>query len=139
MINQTASTLGLATETYVNTALNNLLGGASTAYDTLKEIEDYVTNNSDANMTQLLNDLSLKAPTPTASEVTGDGEVLGWDGTSFIKKNITVNGSAFTITETANDIILDPNYGAIDAATGVFEITSVNGEYLIKPKASLVV
>lgn len=139
LINQTATTLGLATEVYVDTAVNNLLGGASSAYDTLLEIENYITNNSDSNMTQLLSDLALKAPTPTATEVTGDGEVLGWDGTNFIKKNITVNGSAFTITETANDIILDPNYSAIDGATGVFEITSVNGEYLIKPKASLVV
>ena len=34
-----------------------LLGGASEAYDTLKEIEDYLSSN-DVNVTQLLSDLS---------------------------------------------------------------------------------
>lgn len=34
-----------------------LLGGASAAYDTLKEIEDYLSSN-DVNVTQLLGDLA---------------------------------------------------------------------------------
>jgi len=110
--NVSASSLGLATETFVNTALNNLLGGASTSYDTLKEIEDYITNSSDANMTQLLNDLSLKVAKPTTS--TPADEVLIWNNTS-------------SALETKS----------WDAA-GVFEITNTGTEYVIRVKPTLV-
>jgi len=110
--NVSASSLGLATETFVNTALNNLLGGASTAYDTLKEIEDYITNSSDANMTQLLNDLSLKVAKPTTS--TPADEVLIWNNTS-------------SALETKS----------WDAA-GVFEIVNNGTDYTIRVKSALV-
>lgn len=137
--NVAATTLGLATETYVNTAISNLLGGASTAYDTLKEIEDYILNNADTNMTQLLSDLALKAPIPTAAEVTADGEFLGWDGSVFTKKSVSVQGGAFNVAEVNGEIQFTPNYTVIDAATGVFDFTDNGTEYIISVKSSLAV
>ena len=135
--NVTATSLGLATETYVDSAISNLLGGASTAYDTLMEIENYITNNADANMTQLLSDLALKAPIPTAGEVTSDGEFLGWDGSAFTKKSVSVQGGAFNLTEVNGEIVFDPNYAVIDAATGVFDFVDNGTEYIIRVKPSL--
>jgi len=110
--NVTATSLGLATETYVDTAISNLLGGASSAYDTLKEIENYITNSSDTNMTNLLNDLSLKVAKPTAS--TPADEVLIWNNTS-------------SALETKS----------WDAA-GVFEIVNNGTDYTIRVKSALV-
>ena len=94
-------------------------------------------NNADANMTQLLSDLALKAPIPTAGEVTADGEFLGWDGSAFTKKSVSVQGGAFDITEVNGEIIFDPNYTVIDAATGVFDFVDNGTEYIIRVKPSL--
>ena len=57
-----------------------LLDGASAAYDTLKEIEDYISANQ-GSMGSLLTDLSTKAPKPAAPSQ--NGEVLTWDGSNF--------------------------------------------------------
>ena len=57
-----------------------LLAGASTAYDTLKEIEDYI-NANEGSMGSLLTDLSTKAPKPAAPS--NNGEFLTWDGSNF--------------------------------------------------------
>jgi hypothetical protein len=71
-----------------------LLDGATSAYDTLKEIEDYINNNS-GDVSSLLTDMANKAPKPTSS--CGETEVLEWNGTAFACKNIgmkrVVNGS----------------------------------------------
>jgi len=57
-----------------------LLAGATTAYDTLKEIEDYI-NANEGSMGSLLTDLSTKAPKPAAPS--NNGEFLTWDGSNF--------------------------------------------------------
>lgn len=128
---------GFATETFVNTAITNLINGATSAYDTLIEIENAITAN-DTDIASLLSDLSLKAPKPTSAEITGDGEFLGWDGSAFEKKSISVSGGAFDIVETNNEIVFNPNYTVIGNATGVFEIVDNGSEYVIRPKAGLV-
>ena len=78
-----------------------LLAGATTAYDTLKEIEDYINANegsvgtiltnmttmqnqinaNEGNIGSLLTDLSTKAPKPAAPS--NNGEFLTWDGSNF--------------------------------------------------------
>ena len=47
-----------------------ILSGASTAYDTLKEIEDYINANQ-GSMGSLLTDLGTKAPKPSAPTPSG--------------------------------------------------------------------
>ena len=68
-----------------------ILSGASTAYDTLKEIEDYITANQ-GSMGSLLTDLGTKAPKP--SSPTPNGQALSWDGSSF--QNVSVGATGFT-------------------------------------------
>jgi hypothetical protein len=128
---------GFATETFVNTAITNLVNGATSAYDTLIEIENAITAN-DTDISSLLSDLSLKAPKPSAAEITGDGEMLGWNGTTFEKKSVSVSGGAFDIVETNNEIVFNPNYTVIGNATGVFEIVDNGSEYVIRPKSGLI-
>ena len=57
-----------------------LLAGASTAYDTLKEIEDYISNNQ-GDVSSLLSDMASKAPKPSVPTPTG--QALTWDGSAF--------------------------------------------------------
>ena len=57
-----------------------LLAGASTAYDTLKEIEDYISSNQ-GDVSSLLSDMASKAPKPTVP--TPAGKALTWDGSAF--------------------------------------------------------
>ena len=76
-----------------------LLAGASAAYDTLKEIEDYI-NSNEGNVSSLLTDLATKAPKPAAPSQ--NGEVLTWDGSNFANTVLgmtrTDDGSTTTFT-----------------------------------------
>ena len=93
----------------------DLLAGASAAYDTLKEIEDYISSNegsvgtiltnitnlqtqvnqnktdvqtNQGNISSLLTSMSTKADKPASP--TGAAEALSWNGSAFESKNIGV-------------------------------------------------
>jgi len=97
------------------TIKQELLDGASAAYDTLKEIEDYISSNegsvgtiltnitnlqtqvnqnktdlqtNQGNISSLLTSMSTKADKPASP--TGAAEALSWNGSSFQSKNIGV-------------------------------------------------
>lgn len=76
-----------------------LLSGASEAYDTLKEIEDYITANQ-GSMGSLLTDLATKAPKPSAP--TPNGQALSWDGSAF--QNVSVGATGFTRQEVDGNV-----------------------------------
>jgi hypothetical protein len=76
-----------------------ILSGASTAYDTLKEIEDYITANQ-GSMGSLLTDLGAKAPKP--SSPTPNGQALSWDGSAF--QNVSVGATGFTRQEVNGNV-----------------------------------
>ena len=77
-----------------------ILSGASTAYDTLKEIEDFITQNQ-GDVSSLLADMGTKAPKPAVG--TPDGQALAWDGTLGTFKNVPVS-SGFTRTEVGGNV-----------------------------------
>lgn len=76
-----------------------ILSGASTAYDTLKEIEDYINANQ-GSMGSLLTDLGTKAPKPSAP--TPSGQALSWDGSAF--QNVSVGATGFTRQEVDGNV-----------------------------------
>ena len=76
-----------------------LLSGASEAYDTLKEIEDYI-NNNEGNVSTLLTDMATKAPKP--SSPTPDGQALSWNGSAF--ENVSVGATGFTRQEVDGNV-----------------------------------
>ncbi len=61
--------------TEINTLKNDILGGASGAYDTLMEIQNELIGN-DSDIASLLTTMATKAPIPTPD--TGPTEVLAW-------------------------------------------------------------
>ena len=76
-----------------------LLSGASEAYDTLKEIEDYINNNQ-GNVSTLLSDMATKAPKP--SSPTPNGQALSWNGSAF--ENVSVGATGFTRQEVDGNV-----------------------------------
>lgn len=78
---------------------DQLIAGATEAFDTLKEIEDYINNNS-GDVTSLLSDMATKAPKP--STPCGDTDVITWDGSNFQCRDLgmkrVVNGSNVEFT-----------------------------------------
>ena len=109
----------------ITQAKTDLIGTADSAHNTLGLLQTALTN---------------KAPTPTAAEDTGSGEVLGWDDTAkkFVKKTVSFAGHAFSVTETSLNVVYTPNYSVIGQAVGIFEIVDNGTEYIIRPKATVV-
>jgi len=69
------------------TMKQEILSGATEAYDTLKEIEDYINANQ-GDISSLLTSMSTKADKPASP--TGAAEALSWNGSAFESKNIGV-------------------------------------------------
>lgn len=69
-----------AKTSYVNTQVANLVGGASSSYDTLAKIESQITSGS-GSLVSVTSALITKAPLPAIPTPTG--EVLTWDGGTF--------------------------------------------------------
>jgi len=81
------------------TMKQELLSGASEAYDTLKEIEDYINSNQ-GNVSTLLSDMATKAPKP--SSPTPNGQALSWNGSAF--ENVSVGATGFTRQEVDGNV-----------------------------------
>lgn len=78
-----------------------ILSGASEAYDTLKEIEDYI-NTNEGSLSSLLADMGTKAPKPAVT--TPEGQALAWDGALGAFKNVSVGASGFTRQEVNGNV-----------------------------------
>lgn len=65
----------LATETYVTTAINNLIGGASAAYDTLLELQNALTSN-DSEISALTSSIAGKVDSFAANIGTGSATTI---------------------------------------------------------------
>ena len=73
-INNTLAEAGIATESYVTTAISNLVNGADAAYDTLKEIQDAMA--TDAELSAAISAITIGNGTVTVntgSGLTGSG------------------------------------------------------------------
>jgi len=81
------------------TMKQELLSGASEAYDTLKEIEDYINSNQ-GSVSTLLSDMATKAPKP--SSPTPNGQALSWNGSAF--ENVSVGATGFTRQEVDGNV-----------------------------------
>ena len=78
----------------------DLLSGASEAYDTLKEIEDYINSNQ-GSVSTLLADMNTKAPKPAVSTPTG--QALAWNAGTGLFENVPVS-SGFTRNEVNGNV-----------------------------------
>ena len=78
-----------------------ILSGASEAYDTLKEIEDFI-NTNEGNVSSLLADMATKAPRPAVT--TPEGQALAWDASINSFKNVTVGATGFTRQEVGGNV-----------------------------------
>ena len=126
------NTTQIATTAFVQSELTELLGGASAAFDTLKELEDALTTGG-TTVTDLITNVNLKAPksspifTGTVTiptllldgievDTTGAtvGQVLKYDGTKFIpsQDNVASAGS-LNLSDLSNVLITSVQDGSI--------------------------
>ena len=122
-----ASAGSLATESYVNTAVSNLVNGASASFDTLKEIQDAMA--TDAELSAAISGLTIGNGTVTMSAGNGlsGGGAFSMNQTNSETVSFAMSGS-FTGNFTAtgditaySDDSLKTNVQTIDGALGRVE------------------
>ena len=126
------NTTQIATTAFVQSELTELLGGAGSAFDTLKELEDLLTSGG-TTVTDIISNVNLKAPksspifTGTVTiptllvdgievDTTGAtvGQVLKYDGTKFIPSQDNVaSAGALTISDLSNVLITSVQDGSV--------------------------
>jgi hypothetical protein len=126
------NTTQIATTEFVQSELNELLGGAGAAFDTLKELEDLLVNGG-STVTGLISDVNLKAPksNPTFTgtvtvptllvdgievDTTGAtvGQVLKYNGSKFIPSQDNVSSAGdLTLSDLSNVLITSVQNGSI--------------------------
>ena len=74
---------------FVNDKFNELIGGASSAYDTLKELENELKSN-DSDIASILTSVSSKVTKPAAGFSTSSNEFLQWNGSALTKGSVNV-------------------------------------------------
>ncbi len=89
-----------ATTSYVRTAISNLIGGASAAYDTLKELQDALVDSSSI-IINLVNDVALKADASS---------------TNYLL-SLKLNASAVSTNASANSVVQRDSNSYIFTAT----------------------
>ena len=82
-----------ATQSYVNTAVSNLVNGANASFDTLKEIQDAMA--TDAELATAISNLSIPS---TTSALTNDS---GFATQTYVDTAIANNSSSIDISSTA--------------------------------------
>lgn len=82
-----------ATQSYVNTAVSNLVNGANASFDTLKEIQDAMA--TDAELSTAISNLSIPS---TTSALTNDS---GFATQTYVDTAIANNSSSIEISSTA--------------------------------------
>ena len=127
--------------TEINTLKNDILGGASGAYDTLIEIQNELIGN-DSDIASLLTTMATKAPIPTPD--TGPAEVLAWrfgtwvNDPSFAQqtwvdtKLLALIGGASTSFDTLGKIETAVLANTADITTNDADIATVQSDILTK-------
>ena len=127
--------------TEINTLRNDILGGASSAYDTLLEIQTELQDN-DADIASLLTTMATKAPIPTPD--TGATEVLAWrfgtwvNDPSFAQqtwvdaKLLLLIGGASTSFDTLGKIETAVLVNTSDISTNSADIATAQADILTK-------
>jgi len=122
-----AASNSVATESYVNTAVSNLVNGASASFDTLKEIQNAMA--TDAELSAAINGLTIGNGTVTMSAGNGlsGGGAFSMNQTNSETVSFAMSGS-FTGNFTAtgditaySDDSLKTNVQTIDGALGRVE------------------
>lgn len=118
------NTTQIATTAFVQSELTDLLGGASAAFDTLKELEDALASGG-STITDIISEVALKAPksSPTFTgtvtvptllvdgievDTTGAtvGQVLKYNGTKFIPSQDNVASAGSLALSDISDVLL---------------------------------
>ena len=127
--------------TEINTLRNDILGGASSAYDTLLEIQTELQDN-DADIASLLTTMATKAPIPNPD--TGATEVLAWrfgtwvNDPSFAQqtwvdaKLLLLIGGASTSFDTLGKIETGVLANTADISTNTNDIAIAQADILTK-------
>lgn len=126
------NTTQIATTAFVQSELTELLGGASAAFDTLKELEDALTSGG-STITDLITEVGTKAskssPTFTGTvtiptllvdgievDTTGAtvGQVLKYNGNKFVPSQDNVaSAGALTLSDLSNVLITSVQDGSV--------------------------
>lgn len=126
------NTTQIATTAFVQSEITELLGGAGSAFDTLKELEDLLVSGG-STVTGLISDVNLKAPksNPTFTgtvtiptllvdgievDTTGAtvGQVLKYNGNKFVPSQDNVaSAGALTLSDISNVLITSVQDGSI--------------------------
>lgn len=138
-------TASIATHTYVDTAISNLVNGASAAYDTLKEIQDAMATDAElsaaiaaitvGNATQTITAGSYLTGggTFTANQTSNSSVTLNVDATSantaskVVARDASGNFSAGTITATLSGNASTVTNGVYTTDTGTVTNTMLAG------------
>jgi hypothetical protein len=113
---------GLATQTYVDSAITNLIAGAPTALDTLKEISDQLANDESA-VAAIVTTLGTKASTASLSTVATTGSY-----TDLLNKP---SFSTVATTGSYTDLLNKPTIPSISglATTASLATVATTGNY----------
>ena len=119
-VNNTATEAGIATETYVDTAINNLVNGADAAFDTLKEIQDAMA--TDAELSAAISGLTIGDGTQTITA--GEYATGGGSFTANQTGNTSVTiGVDATSANTASKVVARDASGNFSAGTITANLT----------------
>ena len=118
------SITGLASETYVDTAISNLINGAPAAFDTLKEISDAMATDSE--LSTAINNLSIPTVPTNVSAFTNDAGYVTTDtNTTYSAGNgIGLSTTTFSVsagnglTQEANGLAMSGSFTGTFTASG---------------------
>ena len=133
-VSELPSLTGYATETFVNTAISNLVNGADAAFDTLKEIADAMA--TDTELSTAISNLTIPSVLTDLSITDGTaGQVLTTDGAGGFTfadaagggASVEVSGTAPSSPETGDLWFDSDNTGELYVYNGSAWITTADG------------
>lgn len=114
---------GIATETYVNTAINNLIGDAPAILDTLSELADAI-NNDGGFFNTIQNSINTAVNGLFPSKTTND-LAEGSNNQYFTQARAR---SSITLVDPSGTMTYNNTTGVLTFTAVAFPVTSVNGE-----------
>jgi len=113
----------ISTKAYVDTSISNLVGGASAAYDTLKEIQDLMATDA-----ELSSSIAAISNVPSATKLQTARAIQGvnFDGTGAI--TVVTAGTGISVSGTAVTNTLSTSGGTIGGALAVSGGITATGE-----------
>lgn len=113
-----------ATMSYVDTSINNLIGGAPGSLDTLKELADALSNDENS-ITNIFTSLSQKANTSSLSTVAFSGSYTDLTNKPQIGDDVVTITKTLTLTTNWQDTGIQNN----NLATGTYIIQLFANDY----------